>query len=476
VRSGKWKFTAEPEPLELYDVLADPAEETNRAANEADVIERMRGLYEEKRVPAERTAADVAAISPEARDRLAALGYVSAPQRFPDDQVPDPRHGVLITGWIDRAIAVALEGRVPQAIQALEIFARESAVARPLALHRLAQLYLLVERKEDAIAAYQAVAEVIGTPDSRIDVAEALLAARRPAEALRVLEEVGNGWTNPTAKFHRVRARSLIAVGKFDDAEKAAAVVLARSPFDDTALALTSQARAARDGADAEIERLRDFLKTQPEAAGLVETPNVLARLLHKRGRDTEAVQILEATAAEVPESRALLAEIFAARGNPEKALEIYEGLVADRPAVVRYGRDLVAVYERLGRMNKALETYERMIGMNAKDAGLLVDRGALVLRIGKKAEAESDFRKALALDEKLPEANLNLAIVLLGDGRRDEAEKLLLRALEARPDYAKAHFHLARAYREAGDPRAAEHAEKAAASSNTEGVRRVRR
>ncbi|MGH7805176.1 MAG: tetratricopeptide repeat protein, partial [Candidatus Binatia bacterium] len=472
VRQGKWKFTAEPNPVELYDVLTDPEESTNHAAHEAEVTERLRGLYEERQVPVEQMTAGGTAVSPEARERLAALGYVSMPQQFAPGEVPDPRHGVLITGWIDRAMVVALEGRVPQAIQALEIFARESVVARPYALQRLAPLYLLVERQAEAIAAFEAVAAIVGTPDARIDVAEALTGARRAPDALRVLDEVQQSWPSPTAKFYRARARALLGVGRFDEAEKDAAVILERAPADDGALALRSQARAARDGADAEIARLREILRAAPDPSGLGETTHLLAKLLHGRGRDTEAIEVLDGAASKPAESRALLAEILAARGGLDKAAELYEAVVAERPAVVRHGRELASVYERLGRLAKALETYERMIALNSKDAALFVDRGALLLRMGKKNDAEADFRKAITLDEKLPEANLDLAVVLLGDGRRDEAEKLLLRALEARPDYAKAHFHLARAYREAGDPRAALHAEKAAASSNVQSRR----
>ena len=58
-----------------------------------------------------------------------------------------------------------------------------------------------------------------------------------------------------------------------------------------------------------------------------------------------------------------------------------------------------------------------------------------------------------MSLGDQLPEARLNLALIELRTGREDAAEQDLLRAVELRPDYAKAHFHLARLFRQRDDP-----------------------
>ncbi len=77
-----------------------------------------------------------------------------------------------------------------------------------------------------------------------------------------------------------------------------------------------------------------------------------------------------------------------------------------------------------------------------------------------------------MQLDPSLPEPYLNLSLLELADGRDADAEAHLLRALEIKPDYQKAHFHLARLYAQRGDPRAREHAERAVgAAANPSGL-----
>jgi Flp pilus assembly protein TadD len=109
------------------------------------------------------------------------------------------------------------------------------------------------------------------------------------------------------------------------------------------------------------------------------------------------------------------------------------------------------------------LAQYDVIVLGDPNDAGLFVDRGVTRAALGRWEYAEADYRRALELDETLPEAHLNLALAELATGRDGDAEVHLLRAVDLRPDYQKAHFHLARLYTRRGDPRAREHAERAA-------------
>ena len=94
----------------------------------------------------------------------------------------------------------------------LEIFAT-SPVARPLALRSLAPLYVSVGRADDAVAAYASLVELIGTPDTRVDLANALLAAGRAEEALRALDEVG---ALSGERGHRLRLARAYALAELD--------------------------------------------------------------------------------------------------------------------------------------------------------------------------------------------------------------------------------------------------------------------
>jgi arylsulfatase A-like enzyme/Flp pilus assembly protein TadD len=477
IRTERWKYTAEPEPVELYDVLSDPGEATNRAIEEREIVARLARLYSEIRQAPTVSEDSPARLSLEVQEKLVALGYLVGAGPVPDGERPDPREVVGVMAWIDGARGLALEGRVAASIEALEIFAT-APVARALALRSLAPLYGLVGRVEDAVAAYATLAELTGGLETRVDLANAHLAAGRAEEALRTLDGVASVAPQTSPRLRLSRARTLLELDRVAEAEEEVAGVLEQDPGSDAAFALASRIRARRSGATAEIAHLKEFLERAADPRRLVETRAVLAELLHGEGRDREAVKLLEEAGEPAPEHRVILAGLAVARGNLERAVALYESVLAERPASQFYRRELADLYGQLGRVGEALRLYEELIAVHPEDAGLLVDRGATLFDAGRFTEAEADYRHALALDDKLPEAAFNLALIELSDGREAQAEKHLLQAVELRPGYAKAHFHLAQIYRKRGDPRAGLHAELAvqASASTTRGPLSQRR
>jgi arylsulfatase A-like enzyme/Flp pilus assembly protein TadD len=465
VRTSRWKYTAEPEPVELYDVEADPGEHVNRVAEVPEVVQRLARQYAERRPTSAGTQDPRLAHSLDIQEKLAALGYLVGTPQSVSDENPDPRKVVGAMAWIDSARALALEGRVADSLEALEIFAT-SPVARPLALRSLGPLYTLVGRTDEAVAAYATLAELMPGIETRIELANALLLDGRPEEAVRALDGITPSATEPSGRFHLCRARVLLALDRVAEAEGEVGVALALDPRSDLALALASRIRASRDGVRTEIARLLGFLQQQPDAHRLVETRGFLAELLHSEGRDREAAGLLEGLEEPPPEHRAILAGIAAARGNLEKGAALYESALEDRAASQVYRRELADLYGALGRLDDAIGMYRELIAAHPGDATLYVDRGVTLFSMGRLREAEADYHKAISLDARLPEAAFNLALVELSDGRESEAEGHLQRALALRPDYAKAHFHLAQVYRKRGDPRAAEHAESAVQES----------
>jgi arylsulfatase A-like enzyme/tetratricopeptide (TPR) repeat protein len=463
VRDGRWKYTAEPEPTELYDTVSDPGETINRVADEPAAVERLAAAWQRKATAPDGTRAGIGATPPDAEERLAALGYVDVPQRFPADAVPDPRKFVGAIGLVDAARMLAGEGQVADGVRMLEALAA-TPVARPLALTSLAPLYLLMDRSADAVRAAEGLVALAPGPASRIMLARALLAEGRTEEALRTLDDVAADGGAPSVLARLVRARILLQAGRPNEV----ATVLGEDPRDDESLALASRARAAQTGARSEIPQLEAILRSPPAGKRLVETRAVLASLLEEEGRDADAVRVLETDPHPPPEYRARLADIAARHGNPERAATLYESVVAERPAMALYRRALIDVYAILGRSEDALAHYDQLIAANPDDAALHVDRGAVEAKLSRTADAENDYRRAIALDANLPEAYLNLALIELGDGRDGDAEAHLERALALQPDYQKAHFHLARLYARRHDPRAREHAERAVGAAGS--------
>lgn len=308
VRTSRWKYTAEPEPAELYDVLNDPEELTNRAADEPEVVARLSALYESMRAPSVVQETNPVALSPDVEEKLAALGYVSAPRQLERRDAPDPRRFVGAMGWIEAARTLALEGRVAESIEALEIFVT-SPIVRPFALQSLAPIYLLVGRTDDAIAAFDQLAELTGSIESRIGLVNALLVAGHAGDALREIDRLKAPAAGSSLRLHLLRARALAQLGREDEAERDAAAVLASDPENDQALAIASAARAARDGTKAEIERLQKLLRASPDSERLIWTRVQLAQLLRLERRDVEAVRLLEELPQPPPEHRAILAD-----------------------------------------------------------------------------------------------------------------------------------------------------------------------
>jgi tetratricopeptide (TPR) repeat protein len=221
--------------------------------------------------------------------------------------------------------------------------------------------------------------------------------------------------------------------------------------------------RASLDGPAPEIERLRARIAASSHPEYMVQSTVVLADLLWQAGRGREALGLLQSRQPPPPEYLALEAEIAADGKDLERATALWSAALAARPSALGTRRELAEAYSEMRRTSDALAQYGQLIEAQPWDAGLRVDRGVVLLRAGRLSEAEADFREATRLDEMLPEAFLNLGLVELQSGREADAETHLTRAIELRPDYAKAHFHLARLYRRRNDPRAASEARLAA-------------
>jgi choline-sulfatase len=107
IRSDRWKFIAAPRP-ELYDVDADPAEQTNRSAEDASAARQL-----ETRVarygPAEMPSTRI--IDASGLDRLRALGYANGPMpQMPNPGQIDPKDRREIAARIAQVTAGELSG------------------------------------------------------------------------------------------------------------------------------------------------------------------------------------------------------------------------------------------------------------------------------------------------------------------------------------------------------------------------------
>ena len=129
VRRGPFKWIQAPHP-ELYDLASDPGETHNlREAEKSrarDLSEVLQALIRE-----EHSAASP--VSPERREALESLGYLSAPSTGEpaDAQRPDPKDRIAVYEELKGAMQAIFTGRLPEALRrfaALEPEMRSSPV------------------------------------------------------------------------------------------------------------------------------------------------------------------------------------------------------------------------------------------------------------------------------------------------------------------------------------------------------------
>lgn len=295
VRTSRWKYTAAPEPRELFDVQRDPRETTNLVAREPAAVadlEARRAAFATRHPAAARPAGGV---TPEEQERLAALGYIAAPQAHEPGTEPDPRRFATIRDWVDDARGMADAGEYDRAIDALEALA-QSPTVRGLVLRTLAPVYAERGRVDDAIVAYRDYIALTGATEASLGLARTLLAAGKPYEALATLDA-----TPESPAVQVLRAHVLARLGR--PAEARAAVDAAfgtqaeRGRLHKRALLVIDAAPVG----DGEAE-LRALLAAAPDDPVLQSWLGYYLALWGRPEQRDEALGLLQAAARSEPD------------------------------------------------------------------------------------------------------------------------------------------------------------------------------
>ena len=338
VRTRRWKFTASPEPQELYDVLADPRELQNRIGVEPEAHQRMEEVYGE----VQRTFAGsarptaIANLAPEEEERLAALGYVAAPKKRPVGMAPDPRPLVSVWYWIEGARALAQAGSWERAIETLETL-KHSRSVKTVVLRTLAPLYEVLGRYDAAEAAYREYIELTGSREAHLALARVALSDGAPERALDSLEALSAG--APAVEF--LRARALMRLGRVEEARAGVDAAFSMPGSENSRLhqraALVVDVAPLEEGE----EELRALLTEAPEDPLLESWLGYYLAVWGQPEQGEEARDLLESAAAASAESPQIQSNLgWGAHqlGHPEialaaleRALELDPGRFQDR-------------------------------------------------------------------------------------------------------------------------------------------------
>lgn len=339
VRDGRWKLIDAPEP-ELYDLVADPGETTNRFASEPATARALRRQLEAMARGAGKVSA--APMSAEAQRRLASLGYVSAAPATTaaTATAPDPKRMVglyeqLLEG--NRALAI---GRGDDAAR----LARD--VLKADATNAFAQLVLgraLLATGQprpalDALRAY--LAAVPGSADAHHWMALAHL--RLSDRARAIAEEEAAIALDPrhTAALS-LRAGLLFSSGRKDEGVQALATAVAADPGNvSLRVALADLLADAGRATDAEAEYRRVLTVRPNDVAARLGLGVLLARANQLEPAIAELTRVLELAPAE-DEARYERAVAFGRLGRTAEARAGFERLddAATRPDIRQAAR-----------------------------------------------------------------------------------------------------------------------------------------
>jgi arylsulfatase A-like enzyme/Tfp pilus assembly protein PilF len=415
LRQGRYKLIAAPRP-ELYDLQDDPTETTNLYAARKALGDRMIGRLGEMEAHFKSSAqakSEAVEIDPDAKARLAALGYVgSFVASVGDDAsragLADPKDKVHLFNKITRARDLAKD-------------------------------------ENDLAVAMTMIEEVIKEDPKVIDAWFTLgnMASRRGKD-----EE---------------------AIGFFKHA-------LALKPDDEEAVINMAHAYRKLGRDEDALVGYRRFLELDPKSAQVhYEIAQILIDRGDNAGASAALRKALEFE-PKMAAARNALGVVALNEGNPSGAESEIRAALELKPDVRLAHFNLALVAEKRGDLPTAQAEYQKELELHPNNFKAAFNLGKLYEAQHRPADQEAAFRKAIAINAEFGEGYFYLAKLLLDEGQRyDEAVALARKGLEVAPhsNYAAlGHYVLADLYSRMGRPSdAAAEAQKGRALEKRSGI-----
>jgi tetratricopeptide (TPR) repeat protein len=332
--------------------------------------------------------------------RLAVSGLREAQGRFPDAIAE--LEGLPRQAWSPRVVLTlgALYLRVERfdnAAQLVGPFVRRfSEVAQGRYL--LGHAYLGLGRAADAVGEFQ---ELIKTAPAntlaRYSLGGALLQAGQSKEALKELDAVAAPMKR-IPEYHLQRARAYLALGRGDDAVKAA--------------------------------------NTAEQLAPQTPQPSAMLGAIYATRGDLKRAEELYARALEIDPKfipgRIGLGNVYDLDRRPEEALKQYDAALQGDG---RYGPAIAAKVGTLVRQKRVDEAIRFVTAQgDPQDAQGISSLGRLYRLNNEPRKAEEAFRRALKLNDRLVEARFALARLALDEKKEAEALGILQAIINDEP------------------------------------------
>ncbi|MBN1421727.1 MAG: tetratricopeptide repeat protein, partial [Planctomycetes bacterium] len=373
---------------------------------------------------------------------------------------------------LDRARALADEGRIDEALLLVEDVVATPGGREPEALGFLGELYRRKERWEDSIAPLkEAIALLSDRGDDPEHLADcldelsdsysragrlnlAILARRKVVDldgndmearielscALEragrfeaAIEEIDRALElDPDdAEALRVRCDVLAELGRFEEAEETSEHFLSKDPASALSWSTVAFLRKRRGKEEEAVEALHRALDLDPESSWAARE---LADHELSLNHVAEARRIFQPALDAAPDdanSQAFLGRLLRAEGRLRAAVTAYERALALDSTQTWVYQDLCEIYRELGDAAEARRTIERALRDEPRNPVHLGYLAEIQLDDGDEARAEETLRKALAIDAGYGWAARELSGILWEREAREEAMRILDRAIE---------------------------------------------
>jgi len=332
---------------ELYDLKRDPHERDNLAAQRVPARQALRNALE--RLVAGRALPVPAAVSADARERLQALGYVSATSDIstaPADSLPDPKDKRDVLETYRAAVDRGGERKWREAIALLQQILRDDPGMADV-WSQLATFAARADRFDLALDAYKHYIELKPSePGGYLGAASTLFRLQKLKDArehaLLAVQVSTDADTRSRENAHELLAK--IALARHDAEEARAEAELAHEADPRLPVPAFIAARSPYDqGKYAEALPLFEQALAEQQKNGnapLAELHYYAGDTYGRLERYSEALAQFTAELRDYPQNsraRAGLAMVFQASGQPDEAAGAIDGLLRASPTPESY-------------------------------------------------------------------------------------------------------------------------------------------
>ena len=382
LREGRFKLIAAPRP-ELYDLTDDPGETKNLFDERRPLGDRMRARLDEMEVEWAKGGAAKPApvdVDPDAKARLAALGYVGSFVMNSVDKgsragLADPKDKVQLFNMINHARDLTKQDNAfDEIVRTLRKVLTEDPKVID-AWFMLGNVHASRGKATEAIGFFKRALEL--KPDDEMSVVN-----------------MANAYRN---------------LGRDEEALVGYQRFLQLDPRNAQVRYEAAQILIDRDRLDEGAQQLRQALDLEPKMAA---ARNALGVVAIKRGDLAGAEREIKAALdqkADVRLAHFNLALIAEARGQAQVAIDEYQREIATHPNAFKAAFNLGKVYERLGKRQLQETAYQQAIDINPNFAEGYFYLAKLYL------DDNREFDRAITLARKGIEINPSSAYAPLG-------------------------------------------------------------